>query len=378
MTQKTSYLVELSSLKFDETDDETYQSWIQAMPLNKYMHPAYGEINITEERAQRFADSINNKVRDLDADIDYDHKEYNGEAAGWVKAAEVRPGAGLWIMVEWTKKAYELIKAKAYRYFSPEFDDEWKHPVSGVVFKDVLFGGGITNRPFLKGILPLNLSEYSGGKYFEEKKNMTPEQIAQMASALGLGEDATAEMVFGAFVSKNSHVESDASTDETDADANANGANASQLVSAQLSESAATIKALSETVAKQTKALKEMEVASKLVKLNETAKAAGKLLTPVAETGIAKLLSEAPSQTYSDTLIKTLSDVLGSLPSAGETGSTRLGDSIDGDNDSVKKFTEGVNAIMLAEKLSYGDAAIQYAARNESGFSDYRDSSYAG
>ena len=33
--------------------------------------------------------------------------------------------------MEWTAKAWEAIKSKAYRYFSPEFDDEWSDPKTG-------------------------------------------------------------------------------------------------------------------------------------------------------------------------------------------------------------------------------------------------------
>ena len=147
------------------------------MPLGKYSHPIYGEIDITPDKVQRFANNVNNRIRTTELDIDYDHKEYNGEAAGWVKQAEPREN-GLWILVEWTAKAWEAIKSKAYRYFSPEFDDEWSDPKTGEKYTDVLFGGGITNRPFLKDILPLNLSEKFSE--LEGDKNMTPEQIKEL------------------------------------------------------------------------------------------------------------------------------------------------------------------------------------------------------
>lgn len=186
---KMSYLVDLSTLKFDELA-ENVSSWIMAMPIGKYNHPVYGKIDITSDRVQRFAANVNNGVRGIDLDIDYDHKEYGGEAAGWVRQAEPR-NDGLWILVEWTTKAYEAIKSKAYRYFSPEFDDTWTHPSSGEKFKDVLFGGGITNRPFLKGIQPLNLSEdyYKTGEIkLKENNSMDPDQIKELAAKLGLDE----------------------------------------------------------------------------------------------------------------------------------------------------------------------------------------------
>lgn len=158
------YMVDLSTVQFADSDQGA-QSWIQAMPLGRYSHPFYGDIEFTPERVKNFVRSVEMNVRETELDIDYDHKATTGEAAGWVKQAEARAD-GLWLLVEWTKSAREKIKEKAYKYFSPEFAEEWKHPKTGAIYKDVLFGGGITNRPFLKDILPLNLSELvkeSGG-----------------------------------------------------------------------------------------------------------------------------------------------------------------------------------------------------------------------
>src|SRR5690348_2984540 len=97
------------------------------MPLGTYEHPLHGKIDITPERIARFAENVRNNVREIELDIDYDHKANGGDAAGWVRQAEARPD-GLWILVEWTKSAYGKIKERAYRYFSPEFVDEWTHP----------------------------------------------------------------------------------------------------------------------------------------------------------------------------------------------------------------------------------------------------------
>lgn len=150
------YMVDLTGVEFAETSNGNPASWIQCMPLGKYEHPFFGSIEFTPERLQRFADSVTNNVRDTELDIDYDHKMTTGEAAGWVQKAEVRANEGLWIFVEWTQTAAAKIKEKAYKYFSPEFADAWKHPKTGATYQDVLFGGGITNRPFLKDILPLD------------------------------------------------------------------------------------------------------------------------------------------------------------------------------------------------------------------------------
>jgi phage I-like protein len=176
------YHVDLATVKFDDSG----LTWVHAMPLGQYDHPVYGDINITPERANQFAANVNNRVREIDLDVDYDHKAKIDEAAGWVKKAEAR-GDGLWIAVEWTPQAMDKIKSKAYRYFSPEFLDEWTHPKTKVVHKDVMAGGALTNRPFFKDLLPLNMSDLFEEQHPTEGVGMDPKALRVK---LGLKEDA--------------------------------------------------------------------------------------------------------------------------------------------------------------------------------------------
>lgn len=370
---KMSYLVDLSTLKFDELA-ENVSSWIMAMPIGKYNHPVYGKIDITSDRVQRFAANVNNGVRGIDLDIDYDHKEYGGEAAGWVRQAEPR-NDGLWILVEWTTKAYEAIKSKAYRYFSPEFDDTWTHPSSGEKFKDVLFGGGITNRPFLKGIQPLNLSEdyYKTGEIkLKENNSMDPDQIKELAAKLGLDESATSEMLFGALMLKLSTPEVVEPVEPND---DGEEATEQTSVTAQLSEHP-LIKKLTEQLEKQSTALKEREIGDTIKSLNESAIKGGHLIAPAHETAIRKLLSESINDEYSTVLVKLLSDIFGEVgPAAGEIAKTKkLAEDAQTD---TKKFNDTVTKLMNERKIGYAEAAVIAAAEDESAFEAYRNDSYA-
>ncbi len=155
MEQHLSYWVDLQTIKFDDHSPDS--AWMQAFPVGEYKHPIYGKIQMTFERAKQMATNVIDKVRGIDIAIDYGH-DSAGVAAGWVSGAEARPD-GLWLFVDWTKDAANDIRQGKYRYFSPEFVNEWTHPETGAKFKDVLFGGGLTNRPFLKNIMPVNLSE---------------------------------------------------------------------------------------------------------------------------------------------------------------------------------------------------------------------------
>lgn len=140
--------------------DDTAPSRVHALTVGKFKHPVYGNIDITPERITRFAASVNDKVRGIDPDIDYEHKANGGKAAGWVTSAAVEnDGKDLFLSVEWTDPAKAEIEAKQWRYFSPEFADSWED-ADGTAHPDVIMGGGLTNRPFLKNLAPLNFNEF--------------------------------------------------------------------------------------------------------------------------------------------------------------------------------------------------------------------------
>jgi phage I-like protein len=204
----TGYWTELSGLQFEEANPDS--SWIQAFPVGEYKHPLYGKIKMTVERARKMALNVIQKVRGVDLAIDFAHNS-GGEAAGWVKSAEARTD-GLWLFVEWTRDAADQIRAGKWRYFSPEFVDAWIHPQTGVKHTDVLLGGGLTNRPFLKNILPVNLSEVMGDQSLPLDKGgeVVEEFLKKLRAALKLAEDASDQDVLDAIAKTLQPVEEDA------------------------------------------------------------------------------------------------------------------------------------------------------------------------
>jgi hypothetical protein len=181
------FYVDLSSVTFSEGDS----TWIELMKVGKYDHPIYGSIDFTPAKLQEFADNVTANVRGVDLSIDYDHssvKTGSSEAAGWLKQVKFEGGV-LKGLVEFTSEAAKKIRSKAFRYFSPEFVDKWISP-AGQEYKNVLMGGGLTNRPFLKNLLPINLSELSFGTpppIVEKEDEVDPKQLRV---SIGLAEDA--------------------------------------------------------------------------------------------------------------------------------------------------------------------------------------------
>lgn len=194
MTVRASYLVDIGGLTFSE--DQPTSTWVHALTHGAFKHPIFGTIDITSDRVKGFVESVKGRVRGIDPSINYMH-EGDGEAAGWVKDAQSRSD-GLWVLVEWTADAVRKIKDKAFRYFSTEFYDEWED-AQGTKHTDVFFGGALTNRPFMKNLVPINLSELTTVNAFELVAAVTGKDIDSLkgGSTMPLSDDDLKKIVDG-------------------------------------------------------------------------------------------------------------------------------------------------------------------------------------
>lgn len=145
-------------VRLDEGSDGFPRSWIMLFPVGRFTHPEYGKLNFTRSRLARIKTLFDRRVRHIDIALDADHAAARGDtrATGWIESLELRDPAGgdpqqagLWGLIRWTPYGARLLKDQEYRYFSPEFGP-WTDPENGKKYDDVLIGGGLTNRPFLK------------------------------------------------------------------------------------------------------------------------------------------------------------------------------------------------------------------------------------
>lgn len=386
-------LVNLSTLTLDEA---TKTSWIQAMPLGKYQHPQYGEIDITPERVSQFADNVNKGARGQQLDIDYDHKEHNGKAAGWVQRAEARPD-GLWLLVEWVQEAYALIKEKAYKYFSPEFVDEWKHPATGIEFSDVLLGGGITNRPFLKGILPLNLSEKFAEHNSEGTYMFTDEQRTALIAKFNLGEGADDNAILAALIeaataapAPEPPAQADEATGSADGQAVVGDTSATapttgpSQVTVKFSEDeikllseSPTTKKLFEALEAQAKSLKEMQDTSTIAAIVKKFSDKGHGLPPVVEEALAETIKLSDNDRTTGAVIQMLSKIA-------ETGLIELGESVPSapglhskiETNATKSLSEKAAKLSKDSGISFGEAMVAVVNENPDAYEAHRTESY--
>jgi phage I-like protein len=405
------YYADLRRVEFSEGTKP--RSWIQAMRVGEYQHPTYGKISFTPDRIKAFADSVRNKVRGIDLDIDYDHKTdpaHGNAAAGWVQDAKVEDNA-LWLLVEWTKSAAEKIKDGAYRYFSPEFQDEWTRG-DGASFKDVLFGGGITNRPFLKDLLPVNLSELTFAEKNNEGSGMNP--LEKLRELYGLAkdgsqddqlvtraeEDRTAATTKGfGQVDKNATTHApntpatttqpkvdglplDATT-ATSVDEDGNMRTGDDVQLSELAKSNPVIRMMlaeREENRKRLAALEQSNILSEIkIKLNEY-RTGNQIVAPAILDEATKLLAKLPQQLHEG--VYSLLGLIQTKPNTVQLGEVGYTSGTNTAGDAMKLAEDKVNAAVkkLTEadpKLTYADAMTQVFANNPTLFSEYQTAAYS-
>ena len=352
--QHLGYLVNLD--RYQLREDNT--GWIHAFAIGEYQHPLYGKIKMSAERASRMAANVMNGVRGVDLAIDYGHRS-EAEAAGWVKGAEARAN-GLWLLVEWTKKAAQKIRDKEYRYFSPEFVNSWKHPESGETFKDVVLGGGLTNRPFLKNMIPVNLTEMLDHESVHDESNLGGENVEELlkklSESLKLAEDASEDDVLEA-VTKLMEPPKEDPEPKDDVQ--------------ELAEDNPIVKSLVEQVAALRAANRLSEASRKIESWNH----GDKWGLPVALNDSARsFMLSADEKTLGafDTFVGEL--LKSGLVKLGESGGTHeRNEGVD-----LDKVDAGIKKLMEEnEGMSYTEAATDYFRDNDEAFVAYTQASYA-
>jgi Mu-like prophage I protein len=161
---------------------------VQILRVGKFNHPKYGEFEITPMILAEMKSNFDNDIRGVDIAFDYFH-DSDKVASGWpTDLYLLADGNELWAKVDWTPTAKRMLAERELRYFSPDFAFKWTDPETQVTYKNVLFGGGLTNRPFVKDMAAIVASETN------EENEMTPEELKRFekleAAILKLSEAA--------------------------------------------------------------------------------------------------------------------------------------------------------------------------------------------
>lgn len=141
---------------------------VQLLRTGSFKHPSYGKFSITEAHLHSMAKNLSEGARGIDVAIDYNH-ESEKEAAAWMSKPEVaaldKGGHGLFVDADWTPPAQEKLRNKEFKYLSADFTLSYTDPETSKNFGPTLFGAGLTNRPFVKGMdSVIQLSENPEGE----------------------------------------------------------------------------------------------------------------------------------------------------------------------------------------------------------------------
>ncbi len=363
--------VDLSTYQFDDGEDTTV--WLQMMPHGEFSHPTHGKIVISPERVSNFVRNFDDGFRGQDLDVDYEHKERTGKAAGWIKKVEARSD-GLWGLVDFAKSAYGEIREGSWRYFSPEFAPKWKNPTNEEERKDVLFGGALTNRPFLKGILPINLSELvteaSVSDPDEGGSSVNREQLEKLARKLGVDfeEDTQDQDLLDKVVAAGEAEE--APTPEPVAEDDSPVEEPVPEPVAAVEPDAELVKA-NERIAKLEATIRLQEVDASLQKLSE----GDRVIAPKHKDKAREIITALPSE-QGDQVIALLSEVVqDGVVSLSEEGGTAPRTQSDG---ATEEFLNKVQKYQDEnEGTDYADAVETVSAQEPELFERYRYESFS-
>jgi hypothetical protein len=171
MNSEKSYLIPLKEfadvgkLKWINRNE----MWVQQYPFDTWTHPYFSDTTIGPDEAKRLKESFDSNIKGQKIYADYEHgqdpakgKKASGDIVE-LKVVEnpydIFSQPGLWARVKFTDVAKHEIEEGEWNYWSTSHWDSWTHPQTNETHELVYDGGGLTNKPHVKGMVPLNFSE---------------------------------------------------------------------------------------------------------------------------------------------------------------------------------------------------------------------------
>ncbi|MDP1530321.1 MAG: phage protease [Rhodoferax sp.] len=133
------------------------QTWVTLTRTGSFNDPRYGNFAITPDMLGQMVANFDTRVLGQDVFIDVSHKPSDG-AAGKVLKLSVE-GGRLRALVEWTPFGVDAIKQRGFTYLSAEYHEAWTDNEKQQPHGCVLLGAGLTVRPVIKNLDPVQLSD---------------------------------------------------------------------------------------------------------------------------------------------------------------------------------------------------------------------------
>lgn len=142
-------------------EDGKKTSWVTITRTGVFSDPRYGQFEITKPMLLSMVANFEKRVYGQDVFIDVAHEPSKGAAARIQKLSV--EGDRLRALVEWTAYGVDAVKSKGYAYLSAEYHENWEDNEKHELHGPVLLGAGLTVRPVIKRLDPVQLSEASAG-----------------------------------------------------------------------------------------------------------------------------------------------------------------------------------------------------------------------
>ena len=202
------------------------RSVVTVTRTGSFFDPRYGNFDITATMLAEMVRNFEARAAGQDVFIDVDHKPGNGAAAKVVRLFS--DGNRLRADVEWTDYGVDAVRNRGFSYLSAEFHEDFHDNESGKGFGCVLLGAGLTIRPVIKRLDPVQLAvagapDFSGPVYVfpglarqltESQENTAMNRWKKLLAAMAAGNitlsDAQLAQLKAAFDAATKHLADDA------------------------------------------------------------------------------------------------------------------------------------------------------------------------
>lgn len=267
--------------------------WIPFLPCpGKYESPKYGDVVISRERNENFVSNFSHAVYQEKIAIDAEHESKLSGAFGWITQMRMNDDGSVDAYVDWTETGTQAIKEDRFRYFSPEFYDSWKNPMTGEVHSDVAVGGALTTRPFFKeGALRPIIASEKGLTILEERGKDTYFMIPLKGGEEEMADEKKEDVTLKAKIIELLGLGK--KEDDNDADV---------IAAKEKEEAEAKAKAIADAAAKgDAVAASELKMMAEITQLKEDAKKSQEKIKSLTESN-SKLEKETRRKKFSETV----------------------------------------------------------------------------
>lgn len=140
-----------------QLSESANRTWVTVTRTGSFTDPRYGRFEITDKMLSDMVRNFEARTYGQDIFIDVAHEPDKGAAAKVVQLAT--DGNRLRALVEWTPYGLAAVRERGFRYLSADFYDDYIDNEAGKAHGPVLCGAGLTIRPVIKRLDPVQLSE---------------------------------------------------------------------------------------------------------------------------------------------------------------------------------------------------------------------------